>query len=299
MVCSWRAARRFSSRAEEQYLGPTPTLLAKLRRNAPLVIGCLVALPLAGSALHIFYRDEIRRPTVWHSQRRDEAARQQFIAWTREALNPTEFGRIAHGFDYNDHDLTDLGIEVPYPFYKIWPMPSGHFKYDINSSSNEAFRAVNVRFALAKHAISRPDFTLENIFDQQLWLYRFVDWNPQPFAIDGSGQVQLIRFDAGEIRLRADAAALGRLRLNVSYFPKWRATRDNISIPIRTVSLPGIANSAFMETELKPGEYRFFFCRSWTDYAGTGLCLAGLAACLFLKNWQGILNLAGRAVKGR
>ena len=70
---------------------------------------------------------------------------------------------------------------MPYPFYKVWPTPSGHFEYDINASSNEAFRAVNVRFALAKQAISRSDFTLEKVFNQQLWLYRFVDWNPQPF----------------------------------------------------------------------------------------------------------------------
>jgi hypothetical protein len=236
---------------------------------------------------------------MWHSQRRDENARQQFTAWTREALNPTEFGRIAHGFDYNDHDLTDLGIDVHYPLYKVWPTPTGHFKYDINASSNEAFRAVNVRFALAKGAISRPDFTLEKVFNQQLWLYRFVDWNPQPFEIHGSGQVQLIRFDAEEIRLRADAAAFGQLRLNVSYFPKWQATRDNVPIPIRPVSLPGIANSGFMETELRPGEYRFFFRRSWTDYAGTGLCLLGVGACLFLRNWEHVTKLWGRALKER
>ena len=299
MVCSWRAAWRFASRAEEPDLNSRPNRLGKLRRMAPLVVGCIVAFPVAAIALHTFYRDEIRRPTMWHSERRDEDARQQFVAWSREALNPTEFGRIAHGFEYNDHDLTDLGIDVPYPFYKVSPTPSGHFKYDINASSNEAFRAVNVRFALAKQAISRPDFALEKIFNQQLWLYRFVDWSPQPFEIHGSGQVRLIRFDAEEIRLQADAAASGRLRLNVSYFPKWRATRDNISIPIQAVSLPGIANSGFMETELRPGEYRFFFCRSWTDYAGTGLFLLGMGAWLFLRKWERLANLTGRSLEKR
>ena len=297
MVGCWRAAARFASGTTEPDLERVPSGLGKLRRAAPLVLGCLIALPFVGRALHTFYGSEIRRPTMWHSERRDEDARQQFIAWTHETLNPTEFGRIAHGFDFNDHDLTDLGIEVSYPFYKVWPTPTGHFKYDINASSNEAFRAVNVRFALAKHAIDRPDFALEKVFNQQLWLYRFVDWSPQPFEISGSGQVQLIRFDAEEIRLRADAAASGQLRLNVSYFPKWQATRDNVPIPIRTVSLPGIANSSFMETELRPGEYRFFFSRSWTDYAGTGLCLIGLGVWLLLRNWDYLASRARRTLK--
>jgi hypothetical protein len=299
MVGSWRAASRFALGATDPDLAATPNRFGKLRRAAPFVLGCIVALPLVGGALHTFYRNEIRRPTMWHSERRDEDARQQFIAWTREALNPLEFGRIAHGFDFNDHDLTDLGIDVPYPFYKVWPTPTGHFKYDINDSSGEAFRAVNVRFALAKQAIDRPDFTLEKIFNQKLWLYRFRDWNPQPFQIDGTGQVELIRFDAEEIRLRADQTASGRLRLNVSYFPKWQATLDNAVIPIRPVSLPGIANSGFMETELRPGEYRFRFRRSWTDYAGTGLSLVGLGGCLFLRNWGHVTGLLGRSVKER
>ncbi len=294
IVGAWRAASRFRWRMVESDLRPAWNRFDKLRRNAPLVLGCLIAMPLAWGALHDFYRSEILRPTMWHSERRDQEARQQFIAWTRETLNLTELGRIAHGFDYNDHDLTDLGIEVPYSFYKVWPTPTGHFKYDINDSSNEAFRAVNVRFALAKHAIDRPDFTLERVFNQQLWLYRFVDWNPQPFQIDGTGQVELIRFDAEEIRLRANKDASGRLRLNVSYFPKWRATVDNTVIPIRAVSLPGVTNSGFMETELRPGEYRFYFRRSWTDYAGTGLGLVGLGAYLVLKRRDYLASPARR-----
>jgi hypothetical protein len=210
-------------------------------------------------------------------------------------IRPGEFGRIAHGFDFNDHDLTDLGIDLPFPFYKIWPTPTGHFKYDINASSNEAFRAVNVRFAVARHPIDRPDFTLEKIFDQQLWLYRFRDWSPMPFTVEGTGDVTLIRFDPEEIRLRADSSASGRLRLNVSYFPKWRATLDNRPIAIRPAGLPGIANSGFIETVLRPGEYRFHFERCLTDYAGTVLCLIGIAGWLLLKNWELVRNLVTRS----
>ena len=90
---------------------------------------------------------------------------------------------VEHLEQFNDHDLTDLGIEVPFPFYKIWPTPTGHFKYDMNASSNEALRAVNVRFAITRHALDRPDFILEKVFDDRLWLYRFRDWSPAPFTL--------------------------------------------------------------------------------------------------------------------
>ena len=52
-----------------------------------------------------------------------------------------------------------------------------------------------------------------------------------------------------------------------------------------------------METEFWPGEYRFLFRRSWTDYMGTILCMLGVGACLFLRNWDYLASLAGRSLK--
>jgi hypothetical protein len=254
----------------------------------PMVLWAFVVLfvtPVLGPAISVFCHDEILRPTMWHSERDDLNARKRLIAWMRNEIPPGQFFRIAHGFDYDDHDLTDLGIELPYPLYKIWHMPTGHFKYDIGSNTNAAFRAANVRFALLRHALKdRPDFTLVKIFGRRLWLYEFRDWNPEPFQLQGTGNVQLLSFNETEITLRADEAAHGLLRLNVSYFPKWHATRDNIPVAITPVSLPGIKNSGFMQTVLAPGTYRFRFQRVLTDYLGTAFCGLGVALCLILAN---------------
>jgi len=176
---------------------------------------------------------------------------------------------------------------VPRPFYKIWITPTGHFKYNIASGSNEALRAVNVRFALSEHPLApRADFRLVQIFDGKLWLYEFRDWNPVPFEIKGEGAVELTQFRDEDIELRAGPGAHGLLRLNVTYFPKWRATRDGVPIPIASVPLDGVENSAFMQVELLPGTYHFHYQKGASDYLGTVLCLLGVTGCVLLANWE-------------
>lgn len=287
LVSSWKAVDHFLDRPGDSPVRSGPRRPQFVRRIVLGALVCLFLAPILGRAAAIFYHNEIRRPSIWHSERRDLTARKQFTAWLQKEIPPGQFFRIAHGFDYDDHDLTDLGMEVPYPLYKIWHMPTGHFKYDIGWNTNAALRATNVRFALVKHALTgRPDFTLLKIFDQQLWLYQFRDWNPQPFQVEGEGTVQLLDFQDEDIVLRAENGAHGLLRLNVSYFPKWQATRDHVPVAITPISLPGIPNSGFMQTELAPGTYHFHFRRRWTDYVGTLLCLVGMAGSLILANWD-------------
>lgn len=287
LVSSWKAVDHFLNRPDDS---PVPSGPGRLKFTRGIVLGalfCLFVAPVLGRVVSVFYHNEIRRPTIWHSERGDLNARKKFMAWLQKEIPPGQFFRIAHGFDYDDHDLTDLGMEVPYPLYKIWHMPTGHFKYDIGWNTNAALRATNVRFALLKHALTgRPDFTLLKIFDQHLWLYQFRDWSPQPFQIEGGGTVALLYFQDEDIVLRADDGAHGLLRLNVTYFPKWQATRDNVPVAITPVALPGIPNSGFMQTELAPGTYHFHFRRRWTDYIGTLLCLVGIAGSLILANWD-------------
>src|SRR5581483_4805963 len=231
-----------------------------IRREGVLV--ALVTVLVAPIVLYLiahFVKSEVKRPSVWLSDRKDRRARQDFIEWTRSSLDRQQgFFRIAHDFAPNVHDLTDLGIEVPYPFYKIDPTPTGHFKYDIHSSSNAAFRAANVRFALSSFPLpARPDLTLLKTFRNKLMLYQFRDWNPMPFEINGSGPVGLVSFENEEIVLRAGAGANGTLRLNVSSYPKWHATRDGTPLTITTIKLLGEKDSAFMQVPLSPGTIRF------------------------------------------
>ena len=284
LVSSWHAVEVLLNRRDEN--APVDALSGRpgwARRVVLVALFCFFVAPVLGRVVSIFYHNEVRRPTIWHSERRDLKARRQFVTWLQKEIPAGQFFRIAHGFDYDDHDLTDLGMEIPYPLYKIWHMPTGHFKYDIGWNTNAALRASNVRFALLKHALTgRSDFTLLKIFDQQLWLYRFNDWRPEPFEIEGGGNVQLLDLEEEDIVLRAGEGAHGQLRLNISYFPKWTATRDHLPMTIKPVGLPGIPNSGFMQTELAPGLYHFHFRRSWTDYMGSLLGLLGMGAVVLL-----------------
>jgi len=286
IVSAWRTVDRFAVAPQDEMPETTSNMPRPWIKRATIVaLFALFVAPVLGRALAVFYKNEIRRPTIWHSDRPDQNARKKFVAWAKREWVSGDFFRIAHGFDYDDHDLTDLGTELPYPFYKIWHMPTGHFKYDIGWNTNEALRATNVRYALLKHPLTgRPDFSLVKIFDEQLWLYQFRDWNSVPVVVRGSGTIQLLQFTDEEIILRADSATNGFFRLNVSYFPKWHATRDNVALPISVVALAGIGNSGFMEVPLAPGTYRFHFERTLSDYAGTVLCIFGVAICLILAN---------------
>jgi hypothetical protein len=262
-----------------------------------IVFGFAFVLPVVFPATRAFFQNEIRRPTVWHSQREDISARQAFLAWAQEfRTGDPRFFRIAHGFDPND-DLTDLGIDLPWPLYKISGTPTGHFKYNVASLSPQAMRALNVRFALSEHPLTnRPDFDLLRTFKQRLWLYEFRNWNPVPFEVNGEGPVELQDFRDEDIVLRAETGAHGLLRLNVTYYPKWQATRDGVPVPITPVPVAWVEHSALMQVELKPGTYRFHYRKGASDYVGTILCLIGLAGCIALANWERLSGARARAL---
>jgi hypothetical protein len=226
----------------------------------------------------------VLRPTDWNSKREDRAARVNFAEWARTEFQRTPgFFRIAHGFGEDGHRLSDLALYLPYPFYKASFTPAGHFKHNIDASSTEALAAANVRFVLSGAPLERDDLRLITIFPPKLNVYEFTEWNPDPFIIaEGEGDVELIEFGDDEITLRAQPGSHGVLRLNVSYFPAWRATRDGVAVLIAAVEYPGIERSGFMQVPLEPGLYRFRYHRGPADYVGFALCLVGLTGCAFL-----------------
>ncbi len=285
-VSSWRAVRQWHGNGNEPPSSENGGDRGWLREAAFVSLLVLFVAPILVPSLSTFFHWEVRRPTQWNSERANLSSRKALILWLNEEIAQKQgFFRVAYGFDQDDHDLADLAMKVPCPFYKIYHTPTGHFKYDIQSGTNAALRATNVRFAVARHALPpRPDFCLLKVFRKDLWVYEFTDWNPKPFELQGSGTVETIQFGDEDIVLRADDKARGTLRLNVSYFPKWQATRDQVPLPITTVALPGVKDSGFMQVELAPGTYRFHFRRALSDYIGTVLCVVGLSICLLLAN---------------
>jgi hypothetical protein len=281
LVASWRALDPL----HRPQRGTEATARSNLRRRIARAVFISVCVgPFVFYALISFIQQEVLRPAYWNSQRPDLAARKEFVAWAKDHWSQ-QFGffRIVHGFDKDAHQLTDLGMELPFPFYKLYRTPSGHFKYKLGSDSTATFRAANVRFALALHPlVERADLRLIKIFDQRLNLYEFRDWNPDPFEVQGDGMVKLREFRDEDIVLQAEPGARGLLRLNVAYFPKWQATRDGMPVAITPVSPPAIERSLFMQVELLPGTYHFRYRKTATDYVGAFLTLMGATGCLLL-----------------
>ena len=284
LVASWSQLHRYVDRGRDAGPAKAAGYGRWMRRIAMALFVGVCVLPVLGHALTWFFQHEVGRTTTWNSQRKDLKARKEFVAWAKEHMSPQQgFFRIAHGFGQDLHSLTDLGTDVPYPFFKIHVTPTGHFRYPIGSETNAAFRAANVRFALAAHPLTeRDDLKLLGIFDRRLGLYQFKDWNPEPFEIDGQGPVKLVDFGDEDIVLEAGPEARGTLRLNVTYFPKWHASRDGTPMPIKAIPAPGVERSAFMVVDLLPGRYHFQYRRTVSDYAGTVLALLGVAGCVLL-----------------
>jgi hypothetical protein len=165
---------------------------------------------------------------------------------------------------------------------------------------------VNVRFMIAKKLMPEDDY--EGVAHFGIYhIYRFKRWQPNPFVItQGSGDVKLEKFTNDEIVLRAAPGSHGKLRLNVSYFPRWKAYRDGKPISLWTTSLKEQpANTGFMTVWLEPGEYRFAFELSLLDQLSGPLSLLGVVLALLMlaaeggkARWRLALGRAGMRVSG-
>lgn len=227
-----------------------------------------LAAPLLFFVARTFVNEQVLQENHWHSMRSDLEDRKLVVQWLNGLpQEPGEFYRVAHGFGTDMHKLTDLGIELKAPMYKVSDTPTGdHFAYDIDADSREAFRLLSIRFAITKNDLERDDLVLERRFGEHLRLYRFVDWNPKPFLVQGTGEVVLERFDDEEILLRAYPGASGRLRVNVTYYPSWAATRDGVPVTITPTPIADVEKCRFMEVPLAPGLYRFHYQRNYLEY---------------------------------
>jgi hypothetical protein len=224
--------------------------------------------------------------TPTKSMDRTNADRERLVTWIRMRFaDDRRFFRVAaRGNDEGDHSLTDLGTELPVPMLHLGYTPAMPFRYTMGASavflpmpsdSNATFKALNVRYVISKVPVERSDWKFVRQFGL-LGLYEFTDWNPNPYVIsDGQGSVDVMRFEPHEIELRAAPGSHGRLRLNVSYFPRWSAQKDGRPIAIDVSSVG--EGTGFMTVDLSPGTYRFRF--SWGIAEWLGLLLALLGVC--------------------
>ena len=254
---------------------------AALARRASLAfLVSLLSLPVLVPAAHALWNTHVTKSLVTERNREYVKDRADMVAWLHRELPPKGYYRVGV-FTGHNHDLLDLATELGKPFFKRGFTPATNFAYRVRDNNRPLLEAVNLRYGLSKIMLSPDDFDEIAHFGRYR-VYEFKHWYPEPFqVIEGAGDVKVERFSDEEIVLNAAPGAKGRLRLNVSYFSRWRAYHNDERIPIGITTLPESPNdSGFMTVALAPGRYRFAFERQWPEHLGLPITLLGLFGCV-------------------
>ncbi|HEY2734761.1 MAG TPA: hypothetical protein VGI70_12290 [Polyangiales bacterium] len=240
-----------------------------------------LTLPLAVPAAQAFFTANIAKSMTTELDRSLDGDRASLVEYLKHNL-PKGFYRVCVSTGHN-HDLLDIGTEIDVPLYKRGFTPAENFIYKVNTEDNAVLEAVNVRYMIAKKWLPAEDYTLIKQFGIYQ-LYEFKHWHSQPYVIsDGAGTVRVERFEREQIVLDAAPGSHGKLRLNVSYFPRWHAYRDGKPIALWPTALPEApTTTGFMTVMLEPGHYRFAFEESALDEASWPLSLIGIALSIAL-----------------
>jgi hypothetical protein len=83
-----------------------------------------------------------------------------------------------------------------------------------------------------------------------------------------------VRFEDETIVFRVADGAQGKLRLNVSYFPRWSASRNGQPIAIGVLSAG--QGTGFMTVDLTPGTYEFRYSRGAAEWLGLLMAVFGV-----------------------
>jgi hypothetical protein len=280
---------------------------ARAKPDSPLRVAILAAavsalsLPVLVPTAEAFWTKHVRKSITTESDRPLLNDRVRLEQWLARELPRDGFYRVGV-FTGHNHDLMDLATTLGRPIFKRGFTPASNFVYQMDEKDPATLEAINLRFAISKVHLPPEDF--ETIADLGRYrVYRFKRWQPDPFlVVEGSGRVALERFEDERIALRAAPGAAGKLRLNVSYFSRWRAYRDGKRIPIAITYLPEAPEkTGFMTVSLAPGRYEFVFEPSRSDRLALPIGIAGLLLCALLiaadrLRMPRILARAGNAV---
>lgn len=280
-VAALVGARRMAFGGDEASEAGEPRNLAKLFFATALPV--LIIVPFAVPYFHEFGKTQLNRNLTEASERPHQRDRDALVDWfNRKYPEGKPFFRIMLKVHYHEHGFTDLGTQLPFPLYKTGFTPVSNYAYKMETTSPRVLDALNIRYVISLRNLPKRLYKHVQDFGG-LRLYEYKRWKEEPFeVIEGKGEVTLERFDNEEIVLEAADGAKGRLRLNVSYFPRWSATRDGEPVTIEPKQLGDFEKTSFMTVDLAPGTYRFTFERSWLEWFSLMVALAALVASVLL-----------------
>ena len=113
-------------------------------------------------------------------------------------------------------------------------------------------------------------------------VYELNDFTAQRFTLEGSGEIDVLRFDDEVIHLRlVDVSPGARLVLHVAHYPRWRARLDGEEVLIERarVDAPD-RRRLLMAVPVRSGELLLEYRRAAVDWWGAAL--SSTAAVVFL-----------------
>jgi len=274
-------AKALTARDQARGLGPGASPKGSIVRNTALAgITALIVLPVIVPLAEAFTTRHVLRRVMTEAERPQREDRAKIEQWLSANLpKDGTFYRLGV-FTGDQHDMLDIGAAVGRPLFKRGFTPASNFVYQPRERIPSILDATNVRFALSKYPLPTDQFEIAQRFG--IWgIYRYLDYRPETYRIlEGRGDIKVERFGREEVQLRAGAGSQGRLRINISYFSRWKAYRDGQRVPITVTYLRDAPkDTGFITVPLEPGTYRFVFERTLGDRMAVPIGLLGMLAC--------------------
>jgi hypothetical protein len=256
-------------------------------RTVPAALVTLgAAATLMGSTLPHWYAAESQKQIQGEAETAFYADLQQVWAWSRE-LHAQHAGhfRIAYYMPHGDHLATLAPVFDQTLLYKIGVTPTQIFDGLPLNDGRDILKALSIEYVVSFKPLEAPLFELERSFGS-LRLYRFADYDPDPFDVLGPGHGELLEFAPERVRIRlSEMGPWSRLRIHVGAMDRWQAEIAGTVVPISTVPAQGVEDPVLMEVPARDGELLLRYVYRWSDWLGLLVTLGALPAFWVLTRW--------------
>jgi len=209
----------------------------------------------------------------------------RFLEWSADLeKRESDFYRIAYVAPRHDHFFLSAPVYNGTPLYKNGFTPAVMFRHRPEATDHDLLEHLSVKWVVSLHDLSDPRLRFERRFGV-IAVYRFQDYEPRRYTLQGPGRIEVLAFDPGdeEIRLRASGTdTTSRLILHVAPYANWRATIDGKPLEITTARLGG--HEHFMSVPARDGTIEFDYVTPMSNVLG-GLCTWLAFGLLGLMAW--------------